>query len=340
MNQIKNFLLFGMALFGCSTFLFAENNRTEDVKQKKDTVKALVVDNCNSIFDDFTNYTGENIINVIDSLLNCKTISKEWMQQLNLYIENYFNEPENAISLSGFYDDSNYPSGAFYKEWNTSHVHPEFNENDLEDSVTLVLTDVSNFCHFVMPVKGEITSHFGWRSGRQHAGIDIDLNVWDPVVASFDGMVRFAQNYKGYGRVIVIRHYNGMETLYAHLHRIKVKPGDVVEAGQLIGLGGSSGNSTGSHLHFELRYKSIALNPRYIINLKEEKLYSDTLLLYKNKWSYAAIPKGTKHHTVQKGDNLYEIAQRYGTTIKRLCELNGISRNSRLVVGKKILIGS
>ncbi len=138
----------------------------------------------------------------------------------------------------------------------------------------------------------------------------------------------------------MIRHYNGMETLYAHLHRIKVKPGDVVESGQMIGLGGSSGNSTGSHLHFELRYKSIALNPRYIINLKEEKLYSDTLLLYKNKWSYSAIPKGTKHHTIQKGDNLYEIAQRYGTTIKRLCELNGISRNSRLVVGKKILIGS
>jgi len=323
-----------------SNFLFAENNKEDESKTKKDTVKAIVVDACNSIFDDVTELTGENIIHVIDSILNCKLITKEMRLKLNLYIESYFEEPDYPISLSGFYDNSAYPSGAIYSDWNTAQVHAEISENDLEDSVLLVLTDTFNFCKFVMPCKNVITSHFGWRNGKQHAGIDIDLNVWDPVVSAFDGMVRFAQSYKGYGRVVVIRHYNGMETLYAHLHRIKVKPGDIVEAGQLIGLGGSSGNSSGSHLHFEMRYKGIALNPRHIINLQSNNLYSDSLCLYKNKWNYAAVPKGITHHTIQKGDNLYEIAQRYGTTIKRICELNGIYRNSRLVVGKKILIGS
>ena len=153
-------------------------------------------------------------------------------------------------------------------------------------------------------------------------------------------MVRIARNHNGYGRVVIIRHYNGLETLYAHLHRFKVKSGDIVQAGQVIGLGGSSGRSTGSHLHFEVRYRGKPLNPKSIIDFNNNRLISDSIRLIRTKWSYVAVPKGIDFHTVIRGESLFKIARKYGTTIQRLCTLNGIRRNKPLRVGQKIMIGS
>ena len=164
------------------------------------------------------------------------------------------------------------------------------------------------------------------------------MQVWDPVVSSFDGMVRIALYHPGYGRVVVIRHYNGLETLYAHLHRFKVKAGDIVEAGQVIGLGGSSGHSSGSHLHFEVRYKGKSLNPKHLISFKKNALISDSLQLIKQKWNYTALPMGVEYHTIQRGDFMYKIANRYGMSVSELCEINGIKRNKLLIVGRKLRI--
>jgi hypothetical protein len=152
-------------------------------------------------------------------------------------------------------------------------------------------------------------------------------------------MVRISRHHPGYGRVVIIRHYNGLETLYAHLHRLKVKPGDVIEAGQLVGLGGSSGRSTGSHLHFEVRFKGKPLNPRTIIDFNNNCLVSDSIQLVKNRWSYQVVPLGVKYHHVKAGEHLYGIAKKYNTTISNLCLMNGISRNRPLQVGQKIRIG-
>ena len=198
-----------------------------------------------------------------------------------------------------------------------------------------MLTDSNST--FAQPVIGLITSYFG--DGRNHNGIDIDLQVWDTIVAAFDGVVRIARQHGGYGRVVVVRHYNGLETLYAHLHRIKVQTGDRVIAGQLIGLGGSSGKSSGSHLHFECRFKGKPLNMASFIDFKTNQLVNDTLILKKTRWSYAAVPKGVKYHKVAKGEFLYLIAKRYGTSISTICALNGISRNSILRVGQRLRIG-
>jgi len=230
----------------------------------------------------------------------------------------------------------------YYNMWDTYQLHPYTEALRLNDKkVKLVIQDLASSCEFVPPVKGIVTSNYGWRNGRNHNGIDINLNVWDTVRVAFAGMVRIARyNSGGYGRVVIVRHYNGLETLYAHLHRLKVKAGDIVEAGDLIGLGGSSGHSTGSHLHFELRFKGKALNPKSIIDFKNNKLISDSIQLVKQKWSYSVIPMGLNYHIVSKGENLYRIALRYGTTINEICKMNRISRNRPLYVGQKLRIES
>jgi murein DD-endopeptidase MepM/ murein hydrolase activator NlpD len=267
------------------------------------------------------------------------SVPDKMLDELSDYVENKRLQEDIYVSLTGFYDTSMYPSRSMYKKWDTYQL---FNEvtSDLKvgESRKLVLEDTLNECRFYNPYKGLITSNFGWRSGRAHNGIDIDLEVWDPVVASFDGMVRVARMHTGYGRVVIIRHYNGLETLYAHLHRLKVKPGDIVEAGQVIGLGGSSGRSSGSHLHFEVRFKGKPLNPKSIIDFNNNKLKTNSIKLVKTKYSFAAVPDGVNFHTVKKGESLFKIAILYGTSVTELCSLNSIKRNRTLQIGQKLMV--
>ncbi len=308
--------------------------------EKKDTVQALVVSVQKDDPFDLDSMSGKDIISLIDSLLDLDAVPANLAKEINAYAEEKLLKHDFYISLTGFYDSSIYPSNSLYQKWDTYNLYP-YRESlrEKDDEVKLIIADSLNHCNFVPPIKGLITSNFGWRDGRSHNGMDIDLQVWDPVKASFDGMVRISRYHPGYGRVVVIRHYNGLETLYAHLHRLKVEPGDVVEAGQVIGLGGSSGRSTGSHLHFEVRFKGKALNPRHLIDFNNNCLVSDSIKLIKTKWSYTAVPLGIDYHTVESGEHLYGIAKKYGTTITNLCQMNGIRRNRPLRVGQKLRIG-
>ncbi|MCB9252399.1 MAG: peptidoglycan DD-metalloendopeptidase family protein [Flavobacteriales bacterium] len=129
-------------------------------------------------------------------------------------------------------------------------------------------------CGFMTPCKGLITSNFGWRWGRLHAGIDIDLETGDPVVAAFDGIVRKAGWNGGYGYFAIISHFNGLETLYGHLSKLQIQVLQAVKSGQIIGLGGNTGKSRGSHLHFEVRYMGQPMNPKLLINFNEFDLKS------------------------------------------------------------------
>lgn len=308
---------------------------------KNDTVQALVINENSAILSSIKDMSGEDIFRLIDSLLDQKAIPIELVREINDYAESRWLKHDYYISLTTYYDNSIYPANSLYGDWDTKQFFPEDKATATSDTTSmLILEDTLNFCNFNMPVDGLLTSSFGWRDGKNHNGVDIDLEVWDPVHASFDGMVRIARYHGGYGRVVVVRHYNGLETLYAHLHRIKVKPGDLVEAGQVIGLGGSSGKSTGSHLHYEVRYKGKPINPLSIISHEENALFNDTIFLRKTRWSYAALPKGIKYHTVSRGEFLYGIAERYGVSIGKICEWNGISRNSLLQVGQKLRINS
>ncbi|MFT5667544.1 MAG: murein DD-endopeptidase MepM/ murein hydrolase activator NlpD [Vicingaceae bacterium] len=309
-------------------------------ESKKLIVPAIVINtNSRSASSNISNLNGEQIIELVDSLLSLDSVPDKMLDELSDYVENKRLQEDIYVLLTGFYDTSMYPSRSMYKKWDTYQL---FNEvtSDLKvgESRKLVLEDTLNECRFYNPYKGLITSNFGWRSGRAHNGIDIDLEVWDPVVASFDGMVRVARMHTGYGRVVIIRHYNGLETLYAHLHRLKVKPGDIVEAGQVIGLGGSSGRSSGSHLHFEVRFKGKPLNPKSIIDFNNNKLKTNSIKLVKTKYSFAAVPDGVNFHTVKKGESLFKIAILYGTSVTKLCSLNSIKRNRTLQIGQKLMV--
>lgn len=278
--------------------------------------------------------TFDEVFTVIDSLFELDTIPYPLINQINYFVAHH-NFEENE----GF-DTSAYPASFYYPDWNTSIPNP-YNSNELIASDTVInlqLTGSKLLEDYHHPYSGKITSKFGWRDGRNHNGVDIDLQVWDPVKSAFPGMVRVARYYGGYGRVVVVRHYNGLETIYAHLHRFKVKPGDFVKAGDVVGLGGSSGHSTGSHLHFEVRFKGVPLNPHTFIDFGSEQVENDVLVLKKTQFGYAAFPAGTHFHKVKRGDFLYKIAKQYGTSVSEICRMNGISRNQTLYVGQKIRV--
>jgi hypothetical protein len=213
-----------------------------------------------------------------------------------------------------------------------------------EQEVTIKLVD--DTADFQMTWYGFLFWGFGKRWGRMHNGLDIDLEIGDTVVAAFEGVVRYAtMNSGGYGKCVVIRHLNGLETLYGHLSQINVVPNQYVRAGQFIGLGGSTGRSNGPHLHFETRWKDLAFDPYTIIDTARHRLINDTLILKLSDWTnYAKAaqtatgsplqhnnnnntytpPVNPDVYIVRSGDCLYNIARRYGTTVDRIKKLNGL----------------
>ncbi len=192
---------------------------------------------------------------------------------------------------------------------------------------------------FFIPVQGRIFGEFTWRGARMHSGVDIDLKTGDPVVAAFSGKVRKAYyNPGGYGYMIILRHRNGLETYYAHLSRMLVAEGQWVDAGDTIALGGSTGRSTAPHLHWEVRYKDNAFNPRMIADFENSKLVTDTLILTPADFKHVKELTEAKYHYIKQGDTLWAISRKYGVSVAKLCSLNGISENSILRLGASLRV--
>ncbi len=284
------------------------------------------------------NMNREQLSSLVDFLFEMDTIPRDLMSEINkaiafFNIEDNKNESKSAVSAS-------FPASDLYGSWEINNLFPEKDMLKLkgDTSVTLLLNGGERGDYF-HPFDGPMTSGFGWRDSAQHNGVDIDLNKGDKVCAAFDGMVRIAKRNGGFGNVVVVRHYNGLETVYAHLSKLKVKPGQVIIAGQVVGLGGSTGHSTGSHLHFEVRFKGVPVNPKYLISFKEQKLLYDEITIKKTKWGLAAFPTGGKEHIVEKGDTVFELAKRYATTTVSIKEINGLTGSRvRLKPGQVICI--
>ncbi|MCQ2299164.1 MAG: peptidoglycan DD-metalloendopeptidase family protein [Bacteroidales bacterium] len=201
------------------------------------------------------------------------------------------------------------------------------------------------------PSYARLTSHYGARRRRWHYGIDLALPTGEPIYASFDGVVRFSDyNNGGYGNLVVVVHNNGLETYYAHLSQRNVHPGDQVKAGDIIGLCGNTGRSYGSHLHYEIRYRGVAMNPEHVIDCTKHDLIKENLTLTAKSFAKVGSAAtgnsggtytgkgGGSYYKVRQGDTLGKIAKRNGTTVKRLCQLNGIKETTILSVGRRLRI--
>lgn len=210
---------------------------------------------------------------------------------------------------------------------------------------------------FVMPLKRKhVTSSYGYRRrfGRMHYGTDLALSIGDTVRAAFSGKVRISSyEARGYGNYVVIRHPNGLETVYGHLHRSMVREGMIVKAGQPIALGGNTGRSTGPHLHFEARFMGQPLNPEELFDFEEgvprldvytfrrgSSTRSRAQLAQANKSKASKSATSIRTHRIKKGETLSSIAKRYGTTVAKLRKSNGLGTNAILKPGNSLRIPS
>ena len=250
----------------------------------------------------------------------------------------------------------NNPAAELYADWSNRYAHLE---GALPDSFRI---DLRNFC---MPTSSRVlTSNFGARWGRQHKGLDIKVYTGDTIRAAFSGKIRIVRyEPRGYGNYVVIRHHNGLETIYGHMSKHLVREDQDVRAGDPIGLGGSTGRSTGSHLHFETRLCGVALNPALMFDFRNQDVTGDSYLFRRSSYSResaqanrlrgvsggaadsevastssskrsVASAQNTRLHKVKKGETLFAIARKRGTTVDELRRLNRLGKNPRLLPGQ------
>ena len=260
------------------------------------------------------------------------------------------------VKLPGYQSEKD----VFENNWDTTVSNPyKLEQANLPYSWSIWLVDSLDQYH--CPFQGDVhpRGKFGPRRGRRHQGVDIPLKTGDPVYATFTGRVRISKYMGGFGNLIVIRHVNGIETFHGHLSKRNVEAGDWVNAGDIIGLGGSTGRSTGPHLHFETRYDGFAFDPQWLIDFKTGELrhrlfimkkkyfdiYSNYEQDFEDEWKNEeddrreeAERAAMRWHTVRSGDTLGRIAINNGTTVSAICKLNGITPKTILKVGRRLRV--
>jgi murein DD-endopeptidase MepM/ murein hydrolase activator NlpD len=260
------------------------------------------------------------------------------------------------VKLPGYQSEKD----VFENNWDTTVSNPyKLEQSSLPYSWSIWLVD--SLDQYKCPFQGDIhpRGKFGPRRGRRHQGVDIPLKTGDPIYAAFTGKVRMSKYLGGYGNVVVIRHENGIETFHGHLSKRMVEEGDWVNAGDVIGLGGSTGRSTGPHLHFETRYQGFAFDPQWLIDFKTGDLrhrlfvlkkkyfspYSNYEQDFEDEWKNEEDDKreeaeraAMRWHTIKSGDTLGRIAINNGTTVSAICKLNGITPKTVLKIGRRIRV--
>ena len=251
-------------------------------------------------------------------------------------------------------------TGVFDEHWDETTTNPYgIEQANLPSQWSIWLVDSLDQYH--CPFQGSVyyRGKVGVRRGRRHQGVDLPLKTGDPIYAAFTGKVRMSKYLGAFGNLVVIRHENGLETFYAHLSKRSVEVGDWVNAGDVIGLGGSTGRSTGPHLHFETRYNGFAFDPQWLIDF-EKGLLRHRLFVLKKKYfniysNYEqdfedemkneeddkkedAEREAMRWYTIKSGDTLGRIAINNGTTVNAICRLNGIKPTTTLKIGRKIRV--
>ena len=254
------------------------------------------------------------------------------------------------------------PAAKLYDSWDNKYAH---RATEMPDRYRIDLR------HFCMPTPSRVvTSNFGWRWGRNHKGLDIKVYIGDTIRAAFSGKVRIVRYERGgYGNYVVIRHNNGLETIYAHMSKNLVKENQLVRAGEAIGLGGNTGRSTGSHLHFETRLCGVALNPALMFDFREQDVTGDYYVYNKDTYEEESreatrlrgkignggytddevkgidnSEKNSKfegkvlYHKVASGETLESIARKYGVSVEAISIIKHIRKTMRIRAGQILCI--
>jgi murein DD-endopeptidase MepM/ murein hydrolase activator NlpD len=244
---------------------------------------------------------------------------------------------------------------SYFSIWDTKSIDPySIDAKEFDEPVDLELYNLAAGHNWAMPLASmRQTSPFGPRWGRLHAGVDLDLETGYPVFAPFDGIVRVVNfNPGGYGKYMVLRHYNGLETLFGHLSKQGLESGTLVKAGDEIGLGGNTGRSTGAHLHYETRYEGNPFNPNQVYNFAIGEPLSDHLLITAQTFNIRALSLRNEYGSVgekiktrskvwtkvRSGDSLRSVAQRAGISASKLAKLNGLKMSSKIKAGRRLRI--
>ncbi|WP_242918683.1 M23 family metallopeptidase [Pontibacter liquoris] len=252
------------------------------------------------------------------------------------------------VSEEVLVDSSWVKIAGYYSIWDTHNINPyRMDGREIKDTVDIRLYDPPKNRNYKMPLfETPITSHFGYRGYRWHYGTDLDLDTGDTIRAAFDGVVRISKwDGGGYGNYIVVRHYNGLETLYGHMSKPIAKVGEFLKAGDIIGLGGSTGRSSGPHLHYEVRYEGNPIDPEnmydfpdYLLKGKNFQITAALFNYYNKAKAKTTTARRSSYHTVRRGDTLSGIAKKYGVSVSQLAKLNKMSTRAKLSVGKKLRI--
>lgn len=224
-------------------------------------------------------------------------------------------------------------TGLFSEQWINDQI---FAYRIPVDSIRDTLLTLTSTAHqFTLPIYGKLFRGFMYT----HKGLDIKLNKGDTIRAAFDGVVRYAKyNRGGFGNLIILRHYNGLETYYAHNSKNLVKVNQVVKSGDVISLGGSTGRSRGPHLHFEVRYKDVPLDPLRMIDYDNRKLISNSFPVTKKVFYPGDYVTNAVYHKIKSGDTVGKLAKKYHTSIKEICAMNKIKTTTTLRVGRTLRV--
>ncbi len=229
---------------------------------------------------------------------------------------------------------------------NADEINPyKYNATTVPKGAIINIID-SGMMEYITPCVCSVNSPFGYRRwGRYyqfHPGLDLNLPYGQPARAAFDGVVRLAKLTPGYGNCVIIRHPNGLETLYGHFSALNVKPGDVVKAGDTVGFCGNTGYSFGAHLHFEIRYMGVPFNPALVVMTQKDSVKITCITIDNALFKSNTPPPPSKYkyvyHVVKKGENLSVIARKYKVSVAYLCKLNRITTKTILRPGKTLRI--
>jgi murein DD-endopeptidase MepM/ murein hydrolase activator NlpD len=266
-----------------------------------------------------------NIPNIIDTVESDSGAILIYRNHTWEYLEN---EP---VMMSQEEDST----GLFSHSWINDQVFAYMGASKRDSIKDTILSLISSTRSFNLPVIGRLYRGFSYT----HKGMDVSLKKGDTVRAAFDGVVRYAKyNRGGFGNLVIIRHYNGLETYYAHLSKTKVTVNQVVKARDVIGLGGSTGRSRSPHLHFEVRYKDVPLDPQTMIDFDNNKLISPMFPITKKVFYPSDYDGKAVYYKIRSGDTLARIANKYHTSVKELCALNKIKTTTTLRVGRSIRV--